>query len=37
MTKSRTVADVVVEAAYFFLAAGAVLFAGLFFLTTIHS
>jgi hypothetical protein len=36
MTKSRTVADVVVEAAYFSLAAGAVMFVGLLLLTTIH-
>ncbi len=36
MTKSRTVADVVVEAAYFFLAVGAVMFVALLLLTTIH-
>jgi hypothetical protein len=36
MTKSRTVANVVVEAAYFSLAAGAVLFVGLLLLTTTH-
>jgi hypothetical protein len=33
MTKSRTVADVVVEAAYLFLAAGAVVFVALLLLT----
>ena len=36
MAKSRTVADVVVEAAYFCLAAGAAMFVGLLLLTTIH-
>jgi len=36
MTKSRTVGDVIVEAAYFFLAAGAVLFVALLWLTTTH-
>jgi hypothetical protein len=36
MAKSHTVADVVVEAAYFSLEAGAVLFVGLLVLTTIH-
>jgi hypothetical protein len=36
MTKGRTVGDVVVGAAYFSLATGAVLFVGLLLLTTIH-
>jgi hypothetical protein len=36
MAKNHTGADVVVEAAYFSLAAGAVLFVGLLVLTTIH-
>jgi hypothetical protein len=36
MTKSRAVANVIVEAAYFFLATGAVLFVALLWLTTIH-
>ena len=36
MTKNRTVANVVVEATYFSLATGAVLFVALLLLTTIH-
>jgi hypothetical protein len=36
MMKSRTVANLVVEATYFFLATGAVLFVALLLLTTIH-
>jgi hypothetical protein len=36
MTKSSAVTNVIVEAAYFFLATGAVLFVGLLLLTTIN-
>ena len=36
MTKSRAVTNVIVEAAYFSLAAGVVLFVALLLLTTIH-
>jgi hypothetical protein len=36
MTKSRAVANLIVEAAYFSLATGAVLFVALLLLTTIH-
>ena len=36
MTKSRAVTNVILEGAYFSLAAGAVLFVALLLLTTIH-
>jgi hypothetical protein len=36
MTKSHALANVIVEAAYFSLAAGALLFISLLLLTTIH-
>ena len=36
MTKSHAVANVIVDAAYFSLAAGAILFVSLLLFTTIH-